>query len=53
MDKNKFTVKRSDWARGKDDGALLNDKGHRCILGFYGQALGIPDDKLLNNGEPP
>jgi hypothetical protein len=53
-DVKKFTVKRSSWARGRNGITLLlsDISNTRCCLGFYAQACGIPDEKLLNKGTP-
>lgn len=46
-----FVVDRETWARNGCT-YLLDSKGNRCCLGFYGSALGIEDSKLLDRGVP-
>lgn len=44
-----FTVKRSEWYRGKGDeeSKLLREDGKRCCIGFVGQQCGFADERLL------
>lgn len=37
----KFVVDRKRWGRGGIDGALLNNSGQKCCLGFLATACGI------------
>lgn len=52
----KFTVKRSRWARGGNNGKsrLLNEDGNKCCLGFAICQISkhIPVERLLNMGCP-
>jgi len=50
-DVKQFTVKRSSWLRGCE-GRLLKKNGHKCCLGFLGQACGISNKVLLSHGSP-
>jgi len=52
-DLTKFTVKRSDWLRGKgsDESGLLLD-GKMCCLGFYAKAQGFSDEELKEATSP-
>ena|SRR5271154_1987156 len=53
-DKKSFTIIRSKWARGCENGQskLLNYEGNMCCLGQYLKSCGATDDMLLNNAEP-
>lgn len=56
-DIKKFTIKRSEWARGVarsplDRNCLLNDKGMKCCLGFYSLACGLQPENIKNFGSP-
>lgn len=50
----KVTIRRNKWCRGvtRDDddnrvfSALLTYSGHRCCLGFLGQACGLTDNEM-------
>lgn len=44
-----FTVKRSEWYRGKgyEESKLLREDGKRCCIGFVGQQCGFTDERLL------
>ncbi len=46
----KLVVDGKIWHRGKGCGGslLLSRNGARCIVGIYGRALGISDEKLLD-----
>jgi hypothetical protein len=49
----KFVVYRDAWLRGDDQGdSCLLKGGHRCCLGFLGQALGIHDDEMSHEPCP-
>jgi len=48
----KFVIDRSVWYRGQDGASLLMEDGKMCCLGIAGRACGIPDDVLLEVGEP-
>jgi len=41
-----FTVKRSEWLRGTDDGMLLDPWHKMCCLGFHALACGFGQDDL-------
>ena len=41
-----------DDSLGEGDTALLNNAGFMCCLGQFGKQCGIPEDELLNRGEP-
>lgn len=45
-----FTVKRSEWYRGKgsERSRLLRKDGLKCCIGFVGQQCGIDNSKLSN-----
>ena len=53
-------IDRSKWRTGGEgyrhtgigDTQLLNDDGYMCCLGFYCLQAGVPQDKILNVGEP-
>ncbi len=48
-----FTIKRSKWLRGDDlNSCLLKKNGHKCCLGFYGQALGVSNAAMRDVGSP-
>ena len=49
-----FTIKRSEWARGKGgkDTQLLGVDGMKCCLGFFALACGVEEDAIHNQGEP-
>lgn len=49
-----FVIDRSRWDRGTGAGSLLRDSLHRqqCCIGHYLTACGVPDDALLDNGQP-
>lgn len=44
-----FTVKRSDWYRGRgaSGSRLLRTDGMMCCMGFYAEACGIPPERLV------
>lgn len=49
----KFTIERDKWLRGNESNScLLNDRGKRCCLGFFGQACGLTDNQLLSKSAP-
>jgi hypothetical protein len=37
---------------GKDETALLNDKGYMCCLGQFSLQLGCDRQEILNEGQP-
>ena len=48
MHKTKFTVKRSEWLRGGENGVLFHcDTKQRCCLGFLAKEVyGFDDDQM-------
>lgn len=49
----KFTVRRSDWLRGEEDGLLYRENdGKMCCLGFLGIACGLTEDEMMDRGSP-
>lgn len=44
----KFTVKRSEWYRGKGntDSRLLHGNGEKCCVGFQALAHGLTEDEI-------
>jgi hypothetical protein len=49
-----FTVKRSEWLRGTDDGTLRQDiDGKMCCLGFHALACGFSAAALEEAGSMP
>lgn len=53
-DVKKFTVKRSEWYRGKgpQDSLLLNEDKQKCCLGFYGIACGLRSQDIRGISAP-
>ena len=47
-----FTIDRSAWSRGTQDSMLLDQRGHRCCLGFYLGACGLSDEELFQESAP-
>ena len=49
-----FTIDRKSWVRGEgiSFSSLLRTDGKRCCLGFFCSSLGIPDEELLERGQP-
>ena len=50
--RHEFTVKRSEWYRGKgdDDSALLKEDGSKCCVGFLCLNAGLPKKALFEVG---
>ena len=51
----KLTIDRLEWLRGEGPlrSKLLRDSdGKRCCVGIYAQALGVPDEKILDCAWP-
>jgi hypothetical protein len=50
----KFYISRKKWARGGINGQsfLVNTQGGMCCLGFYGEACGVPEEKMLRVSFP-
>jgi hypothetical protein len=49
-DKDVLIIDRKTWSRGRPS-ALLSHTG-RCCQGFYAQSLGVPDDQMMDIGNP-
>jgi hypothetical protein len=50
---NSFIVERRAWARGNgSEGVLLSSDGKKSCLGFYALALGMPEQTILEVGNP-
>lgn len=48
-----FVVYRDKWLRGDAwKSVMLNDVGGRCCLGFYGKALGMSDEDMIDEATP-
>jgi hypothetical protein len=50
-----FTVKRSEWYRGKGgpgSALLLESSGERCCLGFFANACGESDGSIAEKAYP-
>lgn len=52
-DVKKFTIKRSEWYRGKaQDSLLLNEDKQKCCLGFYGLSCGLRPRDIIGISAP-
>lgn len=53
-DVKKFTIKRSEWYRGKgsDDSRLLNEDKQKCCLGFYSLSCGLRSQDIRDMASP-
>lgn len=47
-----FTIDRQRWSRGGEGASLLDGDGHRCAVGFYLGACGVPDSLLRGKTYP-
>lgn len=48
----KVQIDRKTWLRGGDEGALRNEAGSQCCLGFVCKKLGLTNNDILDVGMP-
>lgn len=48
----KVQIDRKKWLRGSDEGALRNESGAQCCLGFVCKKLGLTNNEIFDVGMP-